>query len=229
MGVCGSASHRARCSNEGCCAAGPLAVISPTNRKSRRPTFGGAGRFNGSKRNEAVHSLLDAAGGAVAAPMSEMHAAAKKGDLQHLAQMVSTPGANLEVTDCLNATPLHYAVREGQEKAAAALIQAGASLAARDADGCLPLHSAATTGHPEAIRLLLHARSDTCAVDHQGNTALHLAAARVWGGDDVGRLLMDAKAEVNLKNVNGYTPLACADDWGSRAFTDILRECGGIR
>jgi len=174
------------------------------------------------------HSLLEAAG--ISAPtMSELHAAAKNGDMQQLDQSLAMPDANLEVTDCTGSTPLHYAAREGQEKAATVLIQAGASLSARDAEGCLPLHGAASTGHPEVIRLLLHARSDVCAVDIKGNTALHLAAARIWGGDEAGRLLLDTRAEVNVKNVNGYTPLACADDWGSRAFTDLLRECGGIR
>jgi len=184
--------------------------------------------FSGTGKGEATHSLLEAAG-IPAETMSELHAAAKNGNMQQLAQSLAMPGANLEVTDSAGSTPLHYAAREGQEKAAAALIQAGSSLGARDAEGCLPLHGAASTGHPEAIRLLLNARSEVCAVDHKGNTALHLAAARIWGGDEVGRLLLDAKAEVNVKNINGYTPLACADDWGSRAFTDALRECGGVR
>lgn len=191
-------------------------------------TFSGTGDISPSKRNEAKHSLLEAAGDGVAT-MSELHAAAKEGDLQQLAQCLAMPGANLEVTDSTGSTPLHYAAREGQEKAASVLIQAGASLAARDAEGCQPLHSAASTGHQEAIRLLLQARSDVCAVDHKGNTVLHLAAERIWGSDEAGRLLLNARAEVNLKNVHGYTPLACADDLGSRAFTDLLREFGGIR
>jgi len=201
-------------------------MISPTNKRVRMMSFSGTGI--GRRRSEDTHKLLEAAS-MNAATMSELHEAARNGNMQQLAQGMAMPDANLEVTDCLASTPLHYAAREGQEKAAAVLIQAGASLAARDAEGCLPLHGAASTGHPETIKLLLHARSDVSAVDYKGNTALHLAAARIWGNDDVGRLLLDAGAEVNSKNANGYTPLACADDWGSRAFTDLLRQRGGVR
>lgn len=198
-------------------------MLSPT--RGRIITFSGLGDISPSRRK---HSLLEAAG-VEAATISELHDAAKKGDVQQLAQCLAVPGANLEVTDCTGSTPLHYAAREGQENTASMLIQAGASLAARDADGCMPLHGAASTGHVGTMRLLLHARSDVCALDHKGNTVLHLAAERAWGSDEAGRLLLDARAEVNLKNATGYTPLACADDLGSRVFTDLLRESGGIR
>jgi tankyrase len=158
-----------------------------------------------------------------------LHSAAKSGNMQLLTRSVAMPGVKLEVTDRSGSTPLHYAVRYGQKEAVAFLIQAGASLDARDAWGSMPLHVAASEGQSEALKLLLDAGSDIRAVDNAGNSALHLTAARSWGSDNVGQLLLDAGAEINLKNIYGDTPLACADDLGSRSFTDLLRKCGGTR
>jgi len=159
-----------------------------------------------------------------------LHLAAKNGNTELLAQSVAKPGVKLEVTDSSGSTPLHYATRYGQKEAAAILIQAGASLEARDNGGSMPLHCAASRGHLDTLSLLLDARSDISAVDNLGNSALHLVAAKSCDcSDQVGQLLLDKGAEINLQNIYGETPLACADDLGSRSFTDLLRKCGGTR
>mmetsp|Transcript_47937 Transcript_47937/g.95375 ORF Transcript_47937/g.95375 Transcript_47937/m.95375 type:complete len:232 (-) Transcript_47937:290-985(-) len=231
MGACHSDSLRPDTS--GCCAAGPVKLISSSNLGARRATFTGTDNSAYSKKCEAAAKLLQEREESAARnreeSMLELHAAAKSGDLQLLAKHMAMPGVKLDVTDRLGSTPLHYAAKFGQAKVAAILIQAGASMETRDAEGFLPLHAAASTGRVETLRLLVDARSDVRAVDKQGNSALHLAAARSWDNNQAGRLLLDAGAEVNSQNINGYTPLACADDWGSREFTAFLRDRGGIR
>mmetsp|Transcript_26869 Transcript_26869/g.52616 ORF Transcript_26869/g.52616 Transcript_26869/m.52616 type:complete len:234 (-) Transcript_26869:131-832(-) len=233
MGGCASAScQRGSGHKFGRYGKGPAALMKPTGKHLRKATVSGTGNYTYSRQLRATDKPYENREKAVVVNGEVtllLHMAAKSGKNQLLTHSVAMPGVKLEDTDCLGSTPLHYAARFGQKEAVAILIQAGASIEARDAEGSMPLHAAASAGHLETLSLLLDARSDISAVDDKGNSALHLAAARSWSSDQIGQLLLDEGAEVNLTNFYGYTPLACADDWGSRSFTDLIRKCGGTR
>jgi len=207
--------------------------VSPKGKNLRKVSCSGTGNSTYSGRCEAAGKLLEKPKEAVDVDTEVtllLHSAAKNGNMQWSTQSVAMPSVKFDVTDRSGSTALHHAVRYGQKEAVTVLIQVGASLEARDVYGFMPLHCAASTGHSETLTLLLDARSDIRAVDNLGNSALHLAAARSCVcSDQIGQLLLDEGADINLKNIHGYTPLACADDDGSRSFTDLLRKCGGTR
>lgn len=52
----------------------------------------------------------------------------------------------------LNATPLHWATRQGHLDAAVILMNAGADPTLRDAEGCSCIHLAAQFGHTALVR-----------------------------------------------------------------------------
>lgn len=232
MGGCASCQKGSGCKC-GCCGKRPAEPVSPKGKNLRKVSCSGTGNSSSLRRCEAAGKLLGKLEEAVVVDTDVMlllHSAAKNGNMQWSTQSVAMPSVKFDITDRLGSTPLHYAARYGQKEVVTFLIQVGASLEARDVYGFMPLHCAASTGHSETLTLLLDARSDIRAVDNLGNSALHLAAARSCVcSDQIGQLLLDEGADINLKNIHGYTPLACADDDGSRSFTDLLRKCGGTR
>lgn len=54
----------------------------------------------------------------------------------------------------LNATPLHWATRQGHLDAAVILMNAGADPTLRDAEGCSCIHLAAQFGHTALVSIL---------------------------------------------------------------------------
>jgi len=232
MGGCASCQKGSGCKC-GCCGKRPAEPVSPKGKNLRKVSCSGTGNSTYSGRCEAAGKLLEKPKEAVDVDTEVtllLHSAAKNGNMQWSTQSVAMPSVKFDITDRLGSTPLHYAARYGQKEVVTFLIQVGASLEARDDEGFMPLHCAASTGHSETLSLLLDARSDISAVDNLGNSALHLVAAKSCDcSDQVGQLLLDKGAEINLQNIYGETPLACADDLGSRSFTDLLCKCGGTR
>jgi hypothetical protein len=69
-------------------------------------------------------------------------------------------GADLTVSNRWGRTPLHVAVRRGNEKVAELLIKKGADIQAATKEGWTPLHTAHMSGHPGMVRLLLRSGAD---------------------------------------------------------------------
>lgn len=57
-----------------------------------------------------------------------------------LVEILIQNGANVNAVDSMDLSPLHYAVRSGQEVAAEVLIRNGANVNAMDKDFLTPLH-----------------------------------------------------------------------------------------
>ena len=78
--------------------------------------------------------------------------------------------------DDFDDTPLHWAVRLGQEAAAKVLMEAGAELNAQNNGDKTPLHFASRRGHITLVQELLAAGASTSLVDVEGETPLHMAS-----------------------------------------------------
>lgn len=130
-------------------------------------------------------------------------------------ELLARAGANpLAAEHREGLTALMMACGRGLDKAAQALLEAfpeeRAKMARqRSADGTIALMAAAQADAEECARLMLP-WSDLEARDQYGNTALHYA-----GHWPVGRLLLEAGADILAKNNHGETPLGLICTWGS--------------
>eukprot|EP00939_MAST-03C_sp_MAST-3C-sp1_P004602 g4602.t1 len=135
-------------------------------------------------------------------------------------------GANVELRDDHQNTPLHYVPKfcKGSDCATVVdmLISKGAPVDARNAQGKTPLILAIREYNAGVFDALLHREdaADVLRVDERGNTPLHWVAGLLSDGDDghiahMVKTLIDKGATVTAQNREGYTPLhVAADDAG---------------
>jgi len=132
---------------------------------------------------------------------SEIHDAAKAGDLAKVQALLKDNPAQVCSKDSKGLTPLHQAGAYGHDDVTALLLDSHACVDAKAIDGSTPLHSAAAHGHTAVARLLLAAQADVNARTNAGLTPLHLAA--LLDHPDVAILLLDNHADVNAKSGAG--------------------------
>ena len=145
-------------------------------------------------------------------------------------------GADVQVQDNDNATPLHSASYHGRAEIAKFLLDHGAKARVKDNKGRTPLHEVSPGIHrykcyhpgieytpgnrvypPQnafnVALLLLDRNADVNALDNDHATPLHLASSH--GILEVARLLLERGATADAKNVHSQTPLhlvsQCAD------------------
>jgi len=107
-------------------------------------------------------------------------------------------------------TPLHiavaYAGAKGDATSVEILLEAGADANAVNSAGGTPLSYADKLNDLKIVRLLLrHGAKTDIPITQAGQTVLHSAAHA--GHAEIVRLLLDAKATVDVKSKSGQTPL----------------------
>lgn len=99
-----------------------------------------------------------------------------------------------------------------------------------DADGKTPLHRAVESGKLEDIEKYLRRGANINAVtktkDSEG--VLHLAIKRLDGDQAIVQKLIEHKADVNLGDQNGNTPLHIAAETNQRNIASLLLEAGAV-
>ncbi len=117
-------------------------------------------------------------------------------------------GINKEHEGTIFATsPLSYALAYPNAQLITELLKRGASVDDLHSYNRTPLIVASGYHHPGNIEILLKAGANVRAQDTNNNTALltHLSEGKV--SFDIVRLLVNAGADVNHKNGDGYTPI----------------------
>ena len=102
--------------------------------------------------------------------------------------------------------PVHVAAQQGHTGTVQLLANLRADINLRRSDGAIALHGAALGGHPETATLLIGLKADVNSQDNEGRTPLYNSAGSP-AADRVIRVLLTAKANVNLASSGGVTPL----------------------
>lgn len=138
-------------------------------------------------------------------------------------------GADVNAKDSIQDSPYLYSGARGHNQILKMTLAHGADLKSTNRYGGTALIPAAERGLVDTVRILIDAGVN---VDHVNNlhwTALLEAIILGNGGPrhtEVVRLLLEAKADVNIPDGHGVTPLRHARQRGFKAIEDILVRAG---
>ena len=138
------------------------------------------------------------------------HPELSKGAAVQLITRLLDRGAEVNVIDKFNRTPLSEAAKWLTYDAVILLIKSGARVSYRDDEGNTPLIGACHHNKDWRVaKLLIDSGASVADLDKDGKTALHHAAVEDVSDKTV-ELLLSAGADVDLEDQKGRTPLALA-------------------
>ena len=146
-----------------------------------------------------------------------------------MARVLIDAGADVNAKDAIQDSPYLYAAAEGRLDILRMTLAAGADLKSVNRYGGTGLIPAAHHGHVDTVRELLRTGIAVDHVNRLGWTALLEAIILGDGGaahTEIVHLLIAAKADVNLADSQGVSPLAHAERRGYRDMAMILRAAG---
>ena len=106
---------------------------------------------------------------------SEIHSAAKKGDIEAVKQLLEKDPNLLDAGNKLEQTPLLMASYGGHRELVEYLLEKGAKIDQPDAFGATPLHMAVLGGKPEIVNLLIERGADVNIKSKNGKIPLQMA------------------------------------------------------
>lgn len=132
-------------------------------------------------------------------------------------------GASLTNRDSIGGTPLSWACGLGTAETVEILLNKGADATIIDVNGLSPLIWAAGIGKPESVAILLskNPNLDLNLKDGVTGDSALMRAVRSGKVESV-KLLIDAKADVNSVNKQGYSPMQLAALSGSPEKVKLL-------
>lgn len=163
-----------------------------------------------------------------------------------------TAGAHIDRTDKndLAYTPLIRAAKEGQLSMVQRLVEKGANLEAGDSRGGTAILHSCIGAQRDVLEYLISVGGNVNAVDDRGQAPLHYLCqyARQWGDGmitetvngttrhvknprfgqhtEILKIVMAAKADLNLETAYGYTPLHWAAATNTSLFVKLLFDAG---
>ena len=156
---------------------------------------------------------------------AKLRRAAQVGNARAIEQLVQQ-GAEINKTDSVGWTPLHFACNSGHAKAVNVLLAKGAEVSLGDNEmGATPLHLAShgndigiATSLLKRKRTMLHTTT-TC-----GETPLFIASKK--GKEQLVALYLSNGARVDFSSKNGTTPLLVASQEGHMSVIQVLLAYG---
>ena len=126
--------------------------------------------------------------------------------------------ANTTYADC--DTPLHIAVKNGQEEATKVLLKYGANVNEKGDNNSTPLHLASLYGHSNIMKILIENKADVHAKNKYDRSPLHYAAEKKT--PDAINFLIKHGAKIEDKDEDGNTPLFNAVMYGHNSTIQSL-------
>lgn len=134
-------------------------------------------------------------------------------------------GVDVDCTDKLYLTPLHWAIIKGSEEMVELLLEKNASLYVAAVGKNTAVHIAARFGRSSILKLLVRKKTDVVNLRNVAErTALHLAS--MHGFADSVRILLDGVADVAPVDKHGLTPLHLASACGYVEAVQLLLNTG---
>ena len=160
-----------------------------------------------------------------------LHCAVQEGHAD-VVEVLIDAGADIDAKTSDACTPFHYACEDGKLTILKMLLKAGANVCATYNDGDTCLKAASGNGHTETVRYLVGLKEvDVNHTADGGETALHHAVIRNnESHPEVVQVLIDAGADIEIKNGNGRSPLHTASRFGKLGTVKMLVRAGaGVR
>ena len=153
-----------------------------------------------------------------------LHWASKK-SYPEVVQVLIDAGADIEAKEEKGRSPLHKACMSGHLDIVKLLVRSGAGVRATDNKGVTCLIGASYLGHTETVRYLVGLKDvDINHVDSTGCTALRHAAVRNHA--DAVQVLIDAGADIEVKDEEGRSPLLVSNCLGHLDIAIMLVKAG---
>ncbi len=172
---------------------------------------------NGADIEAKVESILDT-------PLSRAVRKERKATVEALISM----GANVNTTNAIGSTPLHFAAISGNLDIVRLLLENGAEVNAKtnggDLPGVTPIHAAAFEGQTRIVELLLVKGADINAVTQSGYTPLRRSVDQ---GDLVmAKLLLEKGGNIETTDKYGLTLLHIVAQTDQIELAEFLIEKG---
>lgn len=146
---------------------------------------------------------------------------AKRGDAESLKEVLPQL-SDVDATDALGNTMLHYAASSGHLEVVQLLLESGANKNKQNEEGNTALILASANTRLDVVNELLAAKAKTEIRNESKNTAMHFAS--YFGHDAVVGALIDAKAFKNTRNGRDETPMIIAINERRNAVVKRLGE-----
>jgi uncharacterized protein len=150
--------------------------------------------------------------------------AARAGDEDEVAAVLSIDNRLTRAVDADGWTPLHLAAHYDHARVVQTLLANNADVHARSQNAMKnqPLHAAAAGKATKAARALIDGGADVNATQVSGFTPLHSAAQN--GNRELVVLLLERGAKADAASDDGRTPLAFAEAGGHEDVAQLLRR-----
>ncbi|KAK5174412.1 uncharacterized protein LTR77_001492 [Saxophila tyrrhenica] len=157
---------------------------------------------------------------------SPLHQACKADDVE-MAAFLLEAGADVDLLNCFNTTPVMYSGKYGSPALMRVLLEYNPDLHRLSFIRSAAIHWTLWAGNVDSLALLLEAGADPDQLMGDGGTALHCAATSNLAG--VAKVLLRHGADWTKKNEEWKTPLQIAAELGHWEVAGVLEQAAENR